>query len=172
MIERPPAGTSPAGGLLQSCRSFSEFGLDGLVVVSVSAAGALAQHLALGNLADEHHVTAQVQFFLDFAAEHGVGIFDQVQQAVVAALDGGEALKLVHIPAGLHTEVADGLEGDGLGQHADIEFTGLFHDFTGQIFLLAGDRQPEGIGGHLNGGIDDTAVVFLVRSGQHEQAVA
>ena len=63
----------------------------------------------------------------------------QVQQAVMAALHTGEIRKFVHFPAGLHTEMADGLKGNILRQHAGIEFAGLFDDLTGEIFLLDGN---------------------------------
>ena len=114
----------------------------------------------------------QIGLFLDLTGEHSIGVLRQVGEAVVASFEACNVCKLIHIPAGLHAEVADGLEGDILGQNADIEFAGLLDDFPGQVAHLAGNCQPGGIGCHLHAGVDDASVVFLICSGQHEQAVA
>ena len=151
---------------------FLELGTDGLVVVSVGTGGTLTQNLGLGDLSDEHHVAAQIGFFPDFAGEHGIGMLRQVDKAVVASFETYEIGELVNFPAGLHAEVADGLEGHILGQHTDVELTGGLDDFLGQILLLAGDGQSQRIGCHLDAGVDDASVIFPVGSGQHEQAVA
>lgn len=151
-----------------SQRGSLELGLDGLVVVGVGAGGTLAQHLALGDFTDEQHVAAQVLLFLYFAGEHGVDILRQIEEAVVAALDGGEGIKLIDLSAGLHAEMLDGIEAYIIGQHADVELAGAFDDLPGQILALAGDGDAGGIICHLDGSVDDAAVVLVFLRGQHE----
>ena len=142
------------------------------MVVGVGAGGSLSQNIALGDLADEEHVAAQVDLVPDLAGEHGVDVFRQVIQAIVAALHAGEIRELVHVPAGLHPEMPDGLEGHILCQHADIEFAGRLNDFPGQVAHLTGNRQPCGVRAHLNAGVHDAAVVFFrTLGGEHEQTV-
>ena len=140
--------------------------------MGVGTGGALAEHLALCDLTDEHHVAAQVLFVYHLAGEHGVGVLGQVVKAVVAALDSREILKLVDFPASLHTEMLDGIKADILTEYADVEHTGFLDDFFGQVFRLAGDGEAGGIVRHLYGSVDDAAVVLVFLRGQHEEAVA
>ena len=86
---------------------YLELGLNGLVIVGVSAGGGLAQNLALCDFADEHHVAAQILFLHHFAGEHGVAVLGQAVKIVAAALDSGEILELVDFPG-----VVDHLHGD------------------------------------------------------------
>lgn len=149
-----------------------ELRFDSLVIVGIGAGKVFAQYLGLGDFTDKHHVAAQIGLFLDLTGEHGVCMLGQIGKAVAASFEAYNIGELVGIPSGLHAEVADGLEGDILSQNADIELAGLLDDFPGQVAHLAGDCQPGGIGCHLHAGVDDASVVFLIRSGQHEQAIA
>ena len=65
-----------------------EFGLNGLVIMGIGTGSLASQHLAFRHLTDEHHMAAQVYFLQHLAAEHGVGVFRQVNKTVVAALKG------------------------------------------------------------------------------------
>jgi len=141
------------------------------VVVGVGAGGGLAEHLALCDLTDEHHVAAQVLLIHYLAGEHGVTVLGQVVKTIVAALDRREILKLVDLSAGLHAEMLDGIEAYILTEYADVEHTGFLDDFLGQVFRLAGDGEAGGIVRHLYGGVDDAAVVLVFLRGQHEQSI-
>ena len=142
------------------------------MVVGISAGRLIIQHLALGDFTDEHHVAAQILLLDDLAGEHGVYMLRQVEKAIVAALCFRPGIQLVHFPAGLHAEVTDGLKGNILRQHADVEHAGTLDHFPGQIAHLHGDHQMVGAAGHLHTGVGDAAVIFLILRRQHEQAVA
>ena len=148
-----------------------EFGFDGFVVVGVGAGRTFSKDLALGDFADEQHMAAQVYLLLHLTAEHRIGVFGEVSQAIVAAVKAYEIRKLVHIPAGLHTEMADGFEGHILRQHAHIELAGILDHLTGEISHLHGNRQPGGIGTYLQAGVGDTSVILTILPGEYEQAV-
>ena len=132
------------------------------MIVGIGTGCTRAEYLTLGNLADKEHVAAQIDFFLNHAGEHSLGILCHVQQAVAAALRSGNVLEFVHFPSGLHTEMANGFKGDVLCQHADIEYAGFLDDFPGQVLHLAGNCQPGGLSSHLHAGVDDTAIVFFI----------
>ena len=55
-----------------------EFGFNGFVVVGVGAGGAFSKDLALGDLADEQHMAAQIDLFLYLTAKHCVGVIGEV----------------------------------------------------------------------------------------------
>ena len=148
-----------------------ELRLNGLVVVGVGAGGTLTENLGLGDFTDEHHVGAQILLVLHLAGEHGVDVLRQVVKAVAAALHRRKVCELIHVPAGLHTKVANGLEGHILRQHADVELTGLLDDLPGEVPHLAGNHQPGGFASHLRAGVDDAAVVLIVLCRQHEQTI-
>ncbi len=138
------------------------------MIVGVGTGGGLAEHLALCDLANEHHMAAQILLVHYLAGEHGIHILGQVVETVVAALDCGEGFKLVDFPAGLHAEMLDGIEADIFTEYADIEHTGFLDDFLGQVFRLAGDGEAGGVVRHLYGSVDDAAVVLVFLRGQHE----
>ena len=106
------------------------------MIISVSAGGITAKHLALGNFTDEHGVAAQLYFFQHLAAKHCAGVLCNIVKAVVAALHSREGGKLVDFSAGLHAEMPNGLERHRFRQHTDIENAGFFDDLTGQIPFL------------------------------------
>ena len=139
----------------------SKLWFDRLVVMGVGAGGTTPQHLAFCNLADKHHVAAQIQFFQYLAAEHGVGVLRHIHQTVVASFRGGKAGKFIHIPSGLHAEMTNGLKGNILCQHADVKYPRLFDHLLGQIPFLAGNRHPGGIFGDLNSCIGDAAIILV-----------
>jgi hypothetical protein len=70
------------------------------------------EHSRVQHLADEQRVAAKVLGRDYPAAEHGVGLREQVGDAVVVqgVVYPGE---LVHLPAGLHAEAPYGLKADG-----------------------------------------------------------
>ena len=142
------------------------------MIMCVSAGGGGAQHLALCDFTHKHHMAAQILLLDDLAGEHCIGVLRQVEKTIVAPLCLCPGIQLVDLAAGLHTEVADGLEGNILRQHADIEYAGPLNHLFGQILALAGDGDAGGIIGNLNTGVDDAAVVFVILRGQNEQAVA
>ena len=84
-----------------------------------------------------------------------------IQNTVIAPLHSGECTEFIGVTAGLHTEMANGLKGNILRQHADIEDSGLFDHLSGQIFFLHGNRQLGGLVGHLEAGIANTAIIFF-----------
>ena len=145
--------------------------LDCLMVMGVGAGGLHPQDLTLRYLADKHHMAAQVEFFLHFAAEHGIGVFRKIHQAVFAAAKGCKMGKFVGFPTGLHTKMADGFKGNVLGQDTHIEFPGIFNDFPGQVLHLYGHRQSGGITSHLDTCVGNTTVVEIFLTCQHKQAV-
>ena len=152
-------------------RGFRLF-FDVFVIVRVGATCAAAELPALRHLTDEHHVTAEVEFFGDLAGKHGICVVSEVDQSVFASLKGGKICELIHISSRLHSEVADRFKGHILCQHTDIELPALFHDFPGKVPLLDGDREPCRQTRHLHAGIDDTAVVApIVLRRQHKETV-
>ena len=161
--KRGDHGVIPSIGLKLRFNSF--------VVVGVGAGIAFAKHLAFGDLADEQHMAAQIQLFLDLTTKHCVGVFGEVGKSVMAAGKAYEIRKLVHIPAGLHTEVTDGFKGNILGENTHIELAGVLDHLTGQIAHLDGHRQPGGICRHLQAGVGDTTVILAILTGEHEQTV-
>ena len=141
------------------------------MVMAVGAGRLVAQHLALGDFTDEHHMAAKILLLNDLAGEHGVAVLRQVEKAVVAALCFGPGIQLVDLAAGLETKMLDGLKGNILRQHADIEHAGAFDHFPGQIAHLHGDHQMVGAAGHLNTGIGDAAVVLIFPCGNYVHSV-
>ena len=131
------------------------------MVVSIGAGGTLAQNLGFGDLADEKHVASQVELLPDLAGEHGVYILRQVVQSISAALHSLKLGEFVHVPAGLHAKMADGLEGNALGQHIDIELTALLDELLVQVARLDGNRDPGGIGTDLECGVGNVAVILF-----------
>ena len=68
--------------------------------------------------------------------------------------------------------MANGLKGNILRQHADIEFPGIFDHLSGQVSFLHGDGQLGGLVSHLEAGIADTAIVFVrVPGADYKQSV-
>ena len=115
---------------------------------------------------------SQINFVFYLGAEHGVGVFGQEVQTVMAPVHTGKVRKLVHIPAGLHSKMADGLKGHILCQYADIEFPGFFNQLPGQISHLDRYGNPGGHRADLNGSVHDAAVVFFsILRGEHKQTV-
>lgn len=149
-----------------------QFGFNGLMVVGVGAGRGASQDLCLGYLANEQLVAAQIHGLLHLTGEHGIAVLRQVNKTIVTPLEAYKVRELIHIPAGLHAEVPNCLEGHILRQDADVEFAGFLDDLLGQILLLTGDGNPQGIGCHLDAGIDDAAVILLLRGGEYEQTVA
>ena len=91
----------------------------------------------------------------------------------MASFYAGEVFKFLHIPAGLHTKMADGFKGHIFRQHTDIEYAGFFNHFPGQISHLHGYRQLGRVISHLEAGVGDAAVVFARFPGaEDKQAVA
>ena len=82
-----------------------------------------------------------------------------------------EVRKLIHIPSGLHTKMADRFEGYILRQYAHIELAGVLDHLTGQVAHLHGHCQPGGFCGYLQAGVGDTAVILAILTGEYEQAV-
>ena len=95
----------------------------------------------------------------------------EVNKTIVAAGEAYEVRKLVHIPAGLHTEMADGFKGNILRQHAHIELAAVLDHLTGQVAHLDRHCQPGGIGTYLQAGVGDTAIIFAILAGEHEQTI-
>lgn len=148
-------------------------GLDGLVIVCVGAGGFIRKHLTFRNFAHEHHMAAQVHLLDDTATEHCIGVLGQIGKTVMTFLYAGESTQLVDVPAGLHSEMPDSLKRHIFCQYADIKFTGMLDHILGQISLLYGDQQPFGLFGHLNAGVDDTAIVDAgLPGGKYKQTVA
>ena len=147
-------------------------GLDVALVIAVGAGGFGREHLGIDDLGDEEDMAAQIQMLSDLAGEQGVGGGGQVVQAVFAAGHVGKSLELIYVAAGLHTEALEQGEGSGGGQSGDVELPGAQDHLTGQIFLDGGDGDSGGVVGHLNGGVDDAAVVAAVLlCSQQEQSV-
>ena len=142
------------------------------MVVGVGAGGAFSKDLALGDLADEQHMAAQIDLFLYLTAKHRVGVIGEVGKTIVTPSKAYEVRKLIHIPSGLHTEMADGLKGHILGEDAHIKLAGVLDHLTGQVAHLHGHRQPGGICGHLQAGVGDTAVILAILTGKYEQTIS
>ena len=141
------------------------------MIVRVGAGGILPQNFTLRHLADEHHVTAEVKFFGDFAGKHGIRVVSEVDKTVFASLKSHEICKLIGISSGLHPEVTNRFKRNIFRQHADIKLPALFHHFPGEIALLNGHHELCRHTRHLHGGVDDAPVVPPVLTGQHEQTV-
>ena len=145
--------------------------LNSLVVVAVGAGGILAKDLALGDFTDEEHMAAQILLTHYLAGEHSVHPLGQIGKTVVAPFKAYEVCKLVNLSAGLHTEVANGLEGDIFRQHADIENAAFFDEFPGQVALLDGNGQPDRIICHLDAGVGHAAVIPAALGGDDKQTI-
>jgi len=141
------------------------------MIVGVGAGIAIAQHLTLGNLTDEQHMAAQIHLLQHTAAEHCVGVFGQINQIVVAPFKAHKVREFVCFPAGLHTEMADGLKGNILRENTHIKDTGVFDDLPGEVLFLHRDGQLIRAVCHLEAGIGDAAVVDFSPSGNDKQSV-
>ena len=147
-------------------------GLDVALIITVGAGEFGREDFCIDDLSNEEDVAAQVQVLGDLAGEESIGSGGQIVQAVFAARHMVKSLELIHIPAGLHAEALEQREGRGGGQGGDIELSGAQNHFAGQILLDGGNGDAGGIVGHLDGGIDDAAVVAAVfLCGQQEQTV-
>lgn len=149
-----------------------EFWFDRLVVVGIGAGRALAQDLGFRYLADEEHMAAQVDLLQDLAGEHGVGVPGDVIKAVGAAFLGLKVRELIHFAARLHTEAADGLKGDILGEDAEVENAGFLDGLPGEISHLAGDRDPQRLRGHLEGGVDNAGIITVPFARENIEPIA
>ena len=143
-----------------------------LLIVGVGGGGLVVQDLHILDGRDEQGVGAQVDALGYLAAEVGVDALVDVVQAVGGALTGGEAVELVYISAGLHAEPLEEIEPRPLIDGGHGKHTGLENHIMGKICLIDRNGELIGLGCHLDGGVDDAAVVFLtVLSGENKQAV-
>lgn len=133
----------------------------------------LAQDFTLSHFTHEQRMAAQILLGKHLAGEHGIGILVYIIQAITAACNLRKFRKLVGIPTGLHTKMANGLKGYILRKHAHIEDAGIFDHLPGQIPLLDRNGQLGGVAAYLEAGIGNAAVIlFLIPGGQYKQAVA
>ena len=149
-------------------------GLDVGLIVGVGGAGGGGKHAAVQHVGQEEGVGAQVGGGHHLAAQPGVGALGDVGDAVgVLAGVGLEAGKLVRVPAGLEAEALEQVKFGLLRQDGDGKAAGLLHHVVGVVALVDGHDDAVGVGGHLDGGVGDTAVVLVpLTGGQHKQTVA
>ena len=165
-------GTYPA--LFGGGGSGLGLGLDVGLIIGVGDAGVAGEQVAVLHVGQEQGVGAQVQGGDHLAAQPGAGPPGYIENAVVPP-DGVrlEAVKLVHIPAGLEAEALEGGELRLLRQDGQGEAAGLQHHVVGVVGLVHRDDNAVGLAGHLHGGVDDAAVVlFSLAGGQNKQTVA
>lgn len=149
-----------------------DFWFDCFVIVSIGAGGTVAQNLGFGHFTDKQHMTAQILLTKNLTGEHRVGILRHIQQAVAAALCVFKAAKLIHIPAGLHSEITNGLKGNILCQYTDIEHAAVFDHLPGQIAGLYGNCQLCRVITYLKAGIGNAPIVFFLIPGtQNKQSI-
>ncbi len=142
------------------------------VIVCIGAGGTVAQNLGFGHFTDKQHMTAQILLTKNLAGKHRVCILRHIQQAVAAALCLSKTAEFVHIPAGLHSEITNGLKGDILCQHTDIEHTAVFDHLPGQIAGLYGNCQFCRVVTYLKAGIGNAPIVFFLIPGtQNKQSI-
>ena len=141
--------------------------------MGIGAGFSLAQDFTLSHFTHEQRMAAQILLGKHLAGEHGIGILVYIIQAITTACNLRKFRKLVGIPTGLHTKMANGLKGYILRKHAHIKAAGIFDHLPGQVPLLDGNGQLCGIAAHLKTGIGNAAVIFfLIPGGQYKQAVA
>ena len=111
-----------------------------------------------------HHFTAQPCVDALSNIANPIGIFTSV------FIKPGE---LIHIPARLEPEPLEQIKLSLLRQNGDGETSSLLHHVMGIVALVHCDDYAVWVGGHLNCGIRDTAVVLVpLAGGQHKQTIA
>ena len=85
------------------------------MVVGVGAGGFFGENCTFLYFADEEHMRAEVQLFLDLTAEECVGVFGDVVKVICTTLNCVKTVEFIDITAALHTEVFHGFKGQGLG---------------------------------------------------------
>ena len=150
----------------------SEFRFNGLMIIGIGAAFALAQHLTFRHLTDKQHVAAQIHFLQHFAGEHSICMVSQVQKAIVTPPGSIASGEFVGIPTGLHTKMTHRFKGNSVRQGADVKAAARLDHLPGQISLLHRDRKLCRCFRYLKAGIDNAAVIrFSVPGGQYVQSI-
>ena len=150
---------------------FLQFRLYRRMVVGIGARGGIAQNSRLGYLADEQHMAAQILRRNHLGRKHSIGILRDIPNTICHAGILCTVLKLIHIPARLHAEMSNHLKGYLIGQHGHYKLAGLFNQLPGIVPLLHRNRDTGGLCRHLNGGVGNTAIVFLAFGGENKQAI-
>ena len=140
--------------------------------MGIGAARRFSQHFAFYHFTNKHHVAAKMDLLFYLAGEHGIGVFRDIQQAVMAALYGSETLEFIRISAGLHTEMLKQWHRSILTYKRERKLTGFTQDLTSKIFHLNGYSQPGRLGSYLNSCIHDAAIVTFSFGSEHKQAIA
>ena len=141
-------------------------GLDAALIVAVAAGSHLRQPHRVGQFTDKQDMAAQVEVLRHLGGEVHVGLLGQVVQAVFAAGDVGKSVKLVHIPTGLHAKTLEQRELCVGGDGGNIEHAGVQDHVAGLVLADDRDGDAGGVVGHLDGGIDDAAVVLSILPGR------
>ena len=155
-----------------SRRSLARLRLDIALVIGVGHGFRAGEHLAVGDVRDEHGMRSEIQLLDDLAGEIGVGIFRDVEHPVLTAGGIRPVRELVRVLAAAETEVGEDVERSLLGEHGDIENSGFLYHVMRFVCLVHRDRDPVGCCGYLHRRVDDAAVVALTGSGgENKQAV-
>ena len=145
------------------------FGLDIALIIGVGAGGLVAEHHRVSHLTDKQRVAPQVHLVHHPAVHGHVGPTGEVKQVICPSLYIGKALKLVHLPAGLHPKAPEEIEGGRGGDAADGKHAGANDHIVGQVLLLHGKSKTGWVVCRLDGGIDDAAVIPSLLPGCEEK---
>ena len=92
-------------------------------------------------------------------AQVGIGAVGYGKGVVGGSLDKGIVFQFINLAAGLVAPVAEKLNVSIFSYDRYCAFFGFLEHFTGQALFINGQRDGDGIGGRLDCGIYDTAVV-------------
>ena len=114
---------------------------------------------------------AQVHGLLHLAAVVGAGGGGGIGHAG-GVLFVGDALELIHVPAGAEAKAANGHHVRPLVQRHGGKAPGLLNELAGEAVLVHGDCQPHRLGGDLLQSVHHAAAALALRlGGHHIQAV-
>lgn len=139
-----------------------------VLIVGIGQRRLCAEHLRIVDLGDEQGVAAEILLIDDAAAQNGAGRPAKVGKAalVLRQLDVRE---LVHIPAGLHTEMPDRLEGAATVEDREREQAALLQQLAGVVRIDAGDGDALRVVGDLHTGVRDAGVGDPARLGRQQK---
>ena len=151
----------PALLLAGGRRGGGGLGLDVGLIVAVGGAGGAGEDAAVQHVGQEEGVGAQVGGGHHLAAQPGVGALGDVGDAVGVLAGVGEAGELIHVTARLEAKTLEKFEIRLFRQDRHGKPARFLYHIVGVIALVHGDDDAVGVGGHLDGGVGDTAVVLV-----------
>ena len=136
------------------------------MVVGIGHGLLVGDALGVGDLADEHHMGAQVDGIHHGAADHRTGVLGGVGVEEQRRLCGN-ALELVDVRRALEAKAPNERHVSGLGDHREGEVLRRLHDLGGVVFLVERDGHLQRAARHLQRGVDETRANVLAVVGRH-----